>query len=118
METSLNIDLSYLELMTDGDTDMKQTMLEMLLEEIPQETENLKVCYINSDWKAMNEVSHKFKSTLSYVGSDVLTNANLVIEEDSKLKNNISGIKTQLDIIERHAPLVLEDLRKILCETA
>jgi HPt (histidine-containing phosphotransfer) domain-containing protein len=118
MENSLNIDLSYLELMTDGDTEMKQTMLEMLLDEIPQEIMNLKNCCSNSDWKALNEVSHKFKSTLSYVGSVILTNANLVVEEDSKLEKNLDGIKTQIGIIESHAPFVLQDLRNILYAAA
>jgi HPt (histidine-containing phosphotransfer) domain-containing protein len=111
---SLNIDLSYLDMMTDGDTDMKQTMLEMLLEEIPQEVEKLRDCAKNADWKNLNEVSHKFKSTLSYIGSEVMNEANLKIEHASKTNENFEDLNRQLTILEQNAPLVLQDLKSVL----
>ncbi len=111
---SLNVNLSYLDMMTDGDTDMKQTMLEMLLEEIPQELKKMRGCYASSDWKNLNEVSHKFKSTLSYIGSEPMNAANLKIEHASKTNENLSDVNKQLVILEQNAPLVLKDLQDAL----
>jgi HPt (histidine-containing phosphotransfer) domain-containing protein len=101
-------------MMTDGDTDMKQTMLEMILEEIPQEVKKMRDCANNSDWKNLNEVSHKFKSTLSYIGSEVMNDANLIIEQASKTNENLEDLDRQLTILEQNEPLVLQDLRNAL----
>ncbi len=84
MSTYKFLNLDYLELMADGDDDMKATMIEMLVEEIPEEMAKMKQMYETADWKELREVSHKMKSTLAFVGNDVMTEANKEVEEIGK----------------------------------
>ena len=94
MNTYQFLNLDYLELMADGDDDMKATMIEMLVEEIPEEMEKMKQLHLAADWKELREVSHKMKSTLSFVGNDDMTEANKTIEEIAK--DNGAGEVEQL----------------------
>lgn len=107
------IDLSYLDLMSDGDSDMKATMLEMLLEEIPTEIKKMDVLCKTGDLRELREVSHKMKSTLAFVGNKEMTLANQTIEEISKSgvgTNQLDAlVKTLLDVY----PKALEELESI-----
>lgn len=78
------IDLSYLDLMADGDVDMKQMMLDMLLEELPMEIDKMGELLAAKDWNELREVAHKMKSTLSFVGNNDMTEANKTIEDIGK----------------------------------
>lgn len=84
MSTYNFLNLDYLELMADGDDDMKATMIEMLVEEIPEEMAKMKQVYEAADWNELREVSHKMKSTLAFVGNDAMTEANAEMEEIGK----------------------------------
>ena len=44
------VQLDYLETMTDGDADMMQTMLDMLIEEIPDEIRKMNETLAQKDW--------------------------------------------------------------------
>lgn len=78
------IDLSYLDLMADGDREMKKTMLGMLLEEPAEEMERMREHAKNEDWEALHQVSHKMKSTLSFVGNEEMTELNKKIEINAR----------------------------------
>lgn len=92
MSTSFTyIDLSYLDLMADGDVDMKQMMLDMLLEELPMEIDKMGELLTTKNWNELREVAHKMKSTLSFVGNTDMTEANKTIEDIAK-KDGESGL--------------------------
>jgi len=71
-----HINLDYLDLMSDGDDDMKKVMIEMLLEEVPMEVGKMNQVHEIGDWNELKEVSHKLKSTLAFLGNPTLTTAN------------------------------------------
>ncbi len=109
-----SIDLSYLDLMSDGDVDMKKMMLEMLLDEIPQEISKMKQLLTASNWKDLRQVSHKMKSTLSFVGNDILTNANKEIEDISKSEIGTRRLPMLVKTMEQHYPETIADLKEVL----
>lgn len=76
------IQLDYLETMTDGDSDMMQTMLEMLIAEIPEEIVKMNDALATQDWEELFQISHKMKTTLSFVGNETM------IEINKKLEHN------------------------------
>ncbi len=82
------IDLSYMDMMADGDDDMKKMMLELLFEEPLQEIKSMYKLVRNSDLDSLGKVSHKMKSTLAFVGNDTLTNTNKEIERISKFNQD------------------------------
>lgn len=87
------LNLDYLNMMADGDADMKATMIEMLVEEIPEEMEKIKQLYAAADWNELREASHKMKSTLGFVGNDAMTTANGAIEDIAKTGGSKGGEK-------------------------
>ena len=94
------INLEYLDLMTDGDNDMKQVMLDMLFEELPQELEKMNQLHSTADWEELKAVSHKMKSTMAFVGNEEMTEANKEIEailKDGGDKDKVADLLTTLD---------------------
>ena len=105
------IDLSYLEMMADGDDFMKKTMLDMLLEEMPPELEKLRGAYLAQDGEQLRQVAHKMKSTLAFVGNDAMTAANAALEAIGKEGAELSRAAAYLSTLETLAPAVMDALR-------
>ena len=105
------INLDYLDMMSDGDDDMKKTMLEMLFEELPTEMTKMRELTNACDWNELKSVSHKMKSTLSFVGCDAMTNSNSEIELICKDGGDTSKVETLMNILEDNLPHVMEELR-------
>ena len=81
MNNYKHIDLSYLELMSDGDADMKGILLDMLLTEPAGEFEKMQQLAATRNWDELKQVSHKMKSTLPYIGFEELTETNKKIDK-------------------------------------
>lgn len=112
VNTYSHIDLSYLELMADGDLDMKKMMLEMLLTELPEELSKMRTLADAEDWEALKSVSHKMKSTLSYVGNEMMTNSNGEIELYTKDNFNLEKIPALMHTLEVQFKAVFPELQQ------
>ncbi len=98
------IDLSYLELMSDGDLDMKGVLLEMLLSDPAKEVERMKSFTKEKNWEEVKLVSHKMKTSFPYIGYKKLIDTNVLI--DSKLFEWQSGDISDEDISDTIPNLV------------
>ena len=107
------INLDYLELMSDGDDSMKKVMLEMLFEELPLEIGRMKQMCQESNWKDLSSVSHKMKSTLSFVGNSEMIEANKKIEILAKEMEEVKAIPPLLNILEELLPKAVGELRQV-----
>ncbi|MFT4758056.1 MAG: HPt (histidine-containing phosphotransfer) domain-containing protein [Paraglaciecola sp.] len=105
------IDLSYLELMSDGDHDMKKTMLEMLLEELPEEIQKMSELTAAQDWEELSNVSHKMKSTLSFVGYEAMTEMNKELELLSNHAGNPKRIIALMGQLEKKTAEVMPEIQ-------
>ena len=105
------IDLSYLELMSDGDDDMKKTMLEMLLEELPEEIQKMSQLTAAENWEELSSVSHKMKSTLSFVGYEAMTEMNKELELLSKHAENPKRMVTLMGQLEEKLAEVMPEIQ-------
>ena len=108
------INLDYLDLMSDGDEDMKKVMIEMLLEEVPAEVSKMNDLHQAANWSQLREVSHKLKSTLAFIGNADLTNANQKVEDIAKAEQGTEELPTLLDSITATYPNALEELKTVL----
>ena len=109
-DTTAAIDLSYLEMMADGDDAMKQTLIDMLVVEMPPELEKLRAAFLAHDAEALRSVAHKMKSTLAFVGNDAMTQANAALEQIGKDGTDLQRAADHLAVLERHAAVVLPAL--------
>ena len=105
------IDLSYMDLMADGDVEMKKTMLGMLIDELPSEIEKMVGLSEASDWGNLKSVSHKLKSTLAFVGNETLTISNNEVEKISKDEVGIEQIPSFIQKLTHQSGLALIELR-------
>ncbi len=105
------INLDYLELMSDGDDSMKKVLLEMLIEELPDEISKMRTLQLTSKWSELSSVSHKMKSTLSYVGNESMTEANKAIEQYTKQDIDTAGVPTLMDTLETNLDRVMTELK-------
>ena len=114
METTTDnsINLDYLRLMADNDDEMIQTMLAMLLEELPEEMGKIRELGQAENWDELTRVSHKMKSTLAFVGNDAMTNANKDLERVTKYKTDLHLAPSLVATLNAHLPAVLEALEK------
>ena len=112
--TTSHTNLEYLHLMADGDRDMEQTMLEMLITELPEEFEKMKAHLEKEEWGELGKVSHKMKSTLAFIGNEEVTNANREIEQSAKHLKNLARIPELMVIFGKHLPGIMQELRYIL----
>jgi HPt (histidine-containing phosphotransfer) domain-containing protein len=106
------IDLSYMEMMADGDDSMKKIMLDMLVEELPLEIEKLETFCTSADWQEANAVSHKLKSTLAFVGNEEMTNINKQIELATKNEDDLDAIINWVQKLNSICPKVMEELQQ------
>ncbi len=106
--------LEYLRLMADGDEEMIQTMLGMLLEELPEEFGKIKTTFQEKDWEELKKVSHKMKSTLAFVGNEELTAANKEMERILKEESDFARIGDLIKNMDSVMPLVIQEINEIL----
>ncbi len=104
------IDLSYMDLMADGDNEMKKTMLEMLLDELPSEIKKMENLCSSSDWANLKLVSHKLKSTLAFVGNDEMTNSNSKVEKLAKEEEGLEEVPVLMQTLSKQSVLALTEL--------
>lgn len=105
------INLDYLELMSDGDDSMKKVLLEMLIEELPDEIVKMRSLEQVANWSELSSVSHKMKSTLSYVGNDTMTMANKTIEHNTKDATDLNDVPSLMDALETNMERVMTELK-------
>jgi HPt (histidine-containing phosphotransfer) domain-containing protein len=110
--TFRHINLEYLETMTDGDADMMQTMLEMLIAEIPDEMDKMKQSVKTEDWNEIFQISHKMKTTLSYIGNTDMIELNKQLEHDARHLENIAGVPAMVEKLCAMSVPVVEELEK------
>ena len=104
------INFEYLDTMTGGDAEMKHEMLKMLIAEIPQEVDLMEKAAAASDWEEVFQVSHKFKTTLSFIGSEELIAINKTVEQCSRLLIDVEEIPPMVAQIAEKTPLVMKEL--------
>ncbi|MEL6862958.1 MAG: Hpt domain-containing protein [Bacteroidota bacterium] len=106
------VNLDYLDMMSDGDDEMKKVMLDMLFEELPEEVSKMRSLLQSRDIKELGAVSHKMKSTLAFVGNPEMTDANKQIEELAKSDSESDQFSGLIHILEELIPKAIAELKR------
>ena len=109
-KTAACINLDYLRLMADNDEEMIQTMLAMLLEELPSEMDKIRELAADKNWDELTRVSHKMKSTLAFVGNEAMSTANKELERVTKYKTDLHLAPSLVATLNEQLPSVLQAL--------
>jgi HPt (histidine-containing phosphotransfer) domain-containing protein len=108
-----HINLEYLDTMTGGDDEMRNEMLSMLIIEIPDEMGKMQDATAASDWEEVFQISHKFKTTLSFIGNEEMITTNKTVEYCSRHRVDVTEIPAMVAQLAERMPLVLEELKQI-----
>ena len=107
----------YLESLIGDDVETKSIVLSTLLIEVPAELQTLKNLLREKDLHNFHLVSHKLKSTLAYIGDDVISDKNnemmLLARNNSeldKLPDLWSQINGRWSLIEPEVKFALSQL--------
>ena len=107
-----HINLTYLDLMTDGDPETRNTLLDLLVEELQTVPAQLREACERSEWVAALGIAHKMKSSLAFVGNDELIRSNQALWQGLHEKRDPAGLAVHLDALERLSPLAEAELLK------
>jgi HPt (histidine-containing phosphotransfer) domain-containing protein len=105
------INLDYLDTMTGGDDEMKREMLSMLIVEIPGEMAKMQAATKAADWEEVFQISHKFKTTLSFIGNEETITTNKTVEYCSRHLVDVTEIPAMVGQIAEKMPLILNELK-------
>ena len=106
------INLDYLEKMSAGDPETKKLLLEMLLKELQSVIPHMKILGEKKDWKALKELNHDMKSTLSFVGNKQMSIFNEEIERRLKHLEELETIPSLINLLIHLLPKVVTELTK------
>lgn len=106
------INLEYLDMMTEGDSDMKKEILGIVLQELRDDIPRMLDFFKAGDLKNANEISHKFKATLAFVGNDLMSDANKEAELITKMGGDESKLPGLFKIVEDMNPKVIHELEQ------
>ena len=79
-------DFSFLNEAVGNDPELKKQMLEIMLQETPEETMQMRIFLKKEDWSRLRSVAHKFKSAVTYMGLHNLKEVVKTIQENVDLK--------------------------------
>ncbi|SMO42557.1 hypothetical protein SAMN06265379_101741 [Saccharicrinis carchari] len=85
------VDLTYLEGIAEGDTDIIKELVEIFIDQIPEFTDGFTEGMLNNDWMKVAAIAHKAKSSVMSMGMKELGNIDL---------KNTELLAKQLRVIE------------------
>jgi HPt (histidine-containing phosphotransfer) domain-containing protein len=118
MHAFKHLDLTYLESLIGDDTETMAVIFSTLLEEVPEELEKMEILIANKDWHTFHEVSHKFKSTLAYVGNDIIFDSNQDMMMNARNMSNLDKIPALFEIVKRKWQEIRPEVEMALSDIA
>ena len=110
-----HIDLSYLYLFFGAEAhDIIKDLLISLLQEIPEALSDMEAALKTGNLEQLGLLSHKFKSTLHYIGNRDLQDWNIQLEDLIMNREDIDELQQIFQKIQKKAPFVLEDIRQAI----
>lgn len=84
-ELKRNVDLSFLDEMSCGDSSFKKEMVKLFVEKIPGQTVLLEEAFKNTDYEAVRREAHNMKSSIDIFLLEDLSNCLSVMEQEALL---------------------------------
>lgn len=106
-------DLSYLSMITGSNTELKEKIIQMLIDETPNELYNLKQFTKEKNWKRVRAIAHKMKSGITYLGLSGTLELAKRIEEYSGSETHVDRIPDLVEQVSVACTKAINDLVKI-----
>lgn len=117
MNTHINkqlFDLSYLNQIFQGNTDMINNIIKLFLDQVPEYIGEMVDCVERNDLHSLHPLAHKAKSSIAMLGlKNVETNI-IQIEQDSKHNRNVAALPKLVNQVKDECDIVYAQLRSVL----
>jgi HPt (histidine-containing phosphotransfer) domain-containing protein len=107
-------DLSYLRMISKGNTSFEQKMLHTFIKQSAADVICLKQAIKNSDWDTMFLMAHKMKPSLQFVGLDILHGDLLSLEILAKQKIDIQKAAELVSAISNVIDMAISEVKEEL----
>jgi signal transduction histidine kinase/DNA-binding NarL/FixJ family response regulator len=114
LEETPVINLDYLKEFSGGHKGFEREMIELLLQQIPENIEQLREAYEAREPEAIRQIAHKIKSSVAMLGSPELIPLLTKIEHQSTPETFSENIKTDIDLVTRILEQCYPELKRIL----
>ena len=106
------IDLSYLENITGGESDIMIEILDLMLNETPKHLANLNKALEKKDWRGLGAEAHKLKPMFLYIGLTELNEVTQKLEFFGKKEQNLEEIPKLIRDLEVGFSEVINELKE------
>ncbi len=105
------LDLNYLDAITDDDNDLKTRMLGIMLDETPLELRRLEEQAAASNWAGVRATAHKMKSTMQFLGLHDTLEQVKFIELSAREGTNLDEVHDRIKKVTKVCNEVMESIR-------
>jgi len=109
---AIHYNLSKVYEISDNDTEFAQQIINLFVEEVPQELNSIKEGIDEKDYAKTYASSHKIKPTLDLLGMDLAYEENLQIMEWTKSEGKKKEIKEVFKSLKEHIDNALKEVKK------
>lgn len=106
------INLSYLDKVTEGEESLRLKLVDMLLEETPEEMKRMRALFKQKKWNQLGATAHKFKSSAVLFGIKDLSTDLKSLELNARKGENLERVSELLDKVARTCTRACKELRK------
>ncbi|KRP08809.1 MAG: hypothetical protein ABR94_04115 [Sphingobacteriales bacterium BACL12 MAG-120802-bin5] len=105
------LNLNYLDAITDDDNDLKTRMLGIMLDETPIELKRLEEQAAAANWDGVRATAHKMKSTMQFLGLNDTLDQVKFIELSAREKVNLPEVHERIKKVTEVCNEVMEGIR-------
>lgn len=109
-ERSYNLD--YLENISGGDPDFVKDMIHTFIINVPEDLEKIKNWVTIKNWQKVGEDSHRFASSLLFLGLDNLKTIANTIEDLGIKQSDVDNIPALIDQLEKGCYHIIDELKR------
>jgi len=112
-KSPVQVDLSYLKTIMNGNVEFIHDIVETFLNSMPQSLEEIRSLTKAEDWEKVSRAIHKIKPSLTMMGLQDLGAKAIEIEEAIKLKKDMAAVAEEILKLTGDMDQALESLRSI-----
>lgn len=104
------IDLNFLNLLSEGNEEFFQDMIETFLNDAPGMIIKMEACLMEKRWNELGNLAHNFKTSLTFMGINELSEMIRDMEHSCRSNRNIDLLPDQVGHIKTICQKAIEEL--------
>ena len=108
------IKTEYLEMVAGGDSDLLKELVCMFRDQVAEFSHEMKVLFREKNYKALGNLAHKAKSSVSIMGMDSLANMLITFERQALEEKNSKIYESYIQRFENDTKCALDELDSLI----